>query len=1170
MLDCNAATVTAGNEANDGRPLNGAASTDRRVFHGQFARHGRSGSARHWLLVLVVLWAAWPEPALARNYFVAPNGSDDGPGTLEAPFRTIQKAADVVRPGDTCYVRAGVYRETVELRQSGRRDAPIRFTAYPGERVVLDGTEPVRGPWTHYRDGIYKTHTKRRFEQLFVDGQMMLEARWPNTSFDKLLTREGWASAGPGSTYQKLRDPELAKTGIDWTGATAVLNVAHQFWTWSRPVLNHRRGSDTFEYRIKMNPFHSQRRGWWDDDYYYLMGKLEALDRPTEWFLSDDGTLYLWPPAGDDPSQHDVRVKVRDYGFRGNGLSYVQISGFHFFACTFTLTDAEHCLVENCHLLFPSFVRGVPDADEPPRPSAGTRVSGQHNTVRNCSLAYCANFGIEVRGRRNVVENCLIHDVNWSGTLRYPAIALIGSKDDPRPANVARRNTVYNVGNAIITSSANRYGVIEYNHVHHGGLISCDVSLIYTSLPYAMGTEIRYNWVHNSLSPNNSLGIRGDDKTRGLRIHHNVVWNIRRDGIVVKGGQNRVYNNTCFANGAADILFFSGPEVDKWWQKWAGRYEHQNEDSLLINNCAKVIVSTRKRHDPGLPGDHSNNYTGSVPKLVDPEHLDFRPRADSPLVDAGRVVEGVTAPFQGAAPDIGAYEFGAEPWWPGHHNSVCVTRGPDGTLRVALGMPILKPVTLSVRADETPLGTLTFTPADWFHPQPLPTGPSAPAGRLRFRCREWGEAVVTDVGRVTGLREARALFERPDLSSATDVAPRFYYEEVYQPASRRESQVRAFRTSRPVVVDGRLDKKEWPGRCAERVLPLTSVRVGLDKPPVAVGSAYFLFDDQRLYVAFEVSPPASGTQTRWGRRSATQQQASQPEAVELAFRPVVRKRPGPVYVLRGDRSGQLESTTDGGATEQQARQLQLAVQYAAQRTPTGWTAEFAIPWKALGGSLDQVQSLAVNVAARCPAVSGGPWFCYATADGSRFDVDRIAVLQLRPVVRADAVNLLTSGSFESEKLAPWRLSSNARQPLPKGSARRVREGRDGSWCVRMQATDPQVMKQRVLKWVQPLKPGAVPPGTYCLSYDVRVSRLTPRGPMGSFNAYLRAAPPNDPRAGKNVGQSDSRFEGPNLPWTRRELILTVPEGMKASMVSLQLHQATGTVWIDNVSLLPCE
>ncbi|NOX55701.1 MAG: hypothetical protein GXP27_14925, partial [Planctomycetes bacterium] len=183
---------------------------------------------------------------------------------------------------------------------------------------------------------------------------------------------------------------------------------------------------------------------------------------------------------------------------------------------------------------------------------------------------------------------------------------------------------------------------------------------------------------------------------------------------------------------------------------------------------------------------------------------------------------------------------------------------------------------------------------------------------------------------------------------------------------------------------------------------------------------------------------------------------------------------------------------------------------------------------------------------------------------------RIARLQLRPIARADQPNLLKNGSFEREDLAPWRVSSNSRQPLPKGAVRRVREGRDGGWCIRLESSDAQAMKKRVLKWTHPTHPASLPPGKYILSYDLRVSQLTPRGPMGSFNSYLRVAPPNAPRSGRNLGQSESRFENSDLPWTRRELILTLPDGMQASMVSLQLHQATGTVWIDNVSLLRCE
>ena len=1109
-------------------------------------------------MALPVVLTALAATARPAHYFVAETGDDADPGSLSQPFRTIQKAADAMDPGDTCLVRGGTYREAVEIKRSGRAIKPIRFMAYPGEIVLLDGTEAIRGPWSIHEGSIYKAKTDRRFEQLFVDRQMMIEARWPNTTFGKLFTRVGWATTGPKSAYQRLHDPELAATGIDWTDATAVLNVAHQFWTWSRPVQNHRKGADTFEYTIKMNEFHSKRTHWWADDFYYLMGKLEALDRPTEWFLSEDGDLYLWAPGGADPSNLEVQTKARDYGFVGKGLKYVEISGFHFFACTFALTESEHCAVEHCNLLFPSFARGVPDSERPRRVSAGTRISGSDNAIRSCSLAYCGNFGIRVQGQRNVVENCLIHDVNWSGTLRYTAVSLAGHKDFERPMNTARGNTIYNVGNTIINSGANRHGIIEYNHVHHGGLLSKDVSLIYTCLPYATGNEIRYNWVHDSLSPDNSLGIRGDDKTRGMRVHHNVLWNIRRDGVVAKGGKNLVYNNTCFANGAGDILFCSGREPDKWWQKWAKAYEHQNEDSLLINNCANAIISTRRKRDPGLPGDQSNNYTDGDARLVDPDRLDFRPRSDSPLVDAGRAVEGVTAPFAGKAPDIGAYEHGGDHWLPGHRNGVWLSCAEDGRLRAALCMPILEPVAVDVLTDGRALQTLEFTPANWAASQSLAEGGTSAA--LRFQTECWGAATIADASAITPLKGARAVFERPDLASAKAARPRFNYEEVYQTTRGLKPLARAFRTERSVKVDGVLEAKEWPGRSAERSLPLISLKTKADRAYPSAGSGYVLFDDKNLYVAVRIACQDTAALKRTGG------EWGEDDGVELDFRAVVRKKPGPTFVLHGFPSGASESCSDAGASVDAAKRLGSAVEYAAHIGQREWTAEFCIPFAAIGVSLKDIELLRFNLGARRNAGEGGPWYAYQKTGSANYDVDEAALLLLHPAVPASATNIVANGSFEAEGLAPWALSSNSRQPIRKGTVTRVQEGRDGGWCIRLQSPDAQTMEKRVFKWTHPVT-GKVTPGKYHLSYDVRLRGLTPRGKMGSFNSYVHVR--RNGKSGGNIGQMDSMLECADADWTRCDFILTVPEGAEPSMLSLQLHRATGTVWIDNVSLSRC-
>lgn len=76
----------------------------------------------------------------AADYYVDPAGSDAGPGTESAPWRSIQRAADLMVPGDTAYVRSGTFRESVSLTRSGTPGSPVRFMAAPGAAPVLDGT----------------------------------------------------------------------------------------------------------------------------------------------------------------------------------------------------------------------------------------------------------------------------------------------------------------------------------------------------------------------------------------------------------------------------------------------------------------------------------------------------------------------------------------------------------------------------------------------------------------------------------------------------------------------------------------------------------------------------------------------------------------------------------------------------------------------------------------------------------------------------------------------------------------------------------------------------------------------------------------------------------------------------------------------------------------------
>jgi hypothetical protein len=95
---------------------------------------------------LVAVCVAWGSctisQARAATYAVdqaAPGAADSNAGTEEKPFKTVQHAADTVKPGDTVFVMAGKYDERVKVRTSGAEGRPITFRAMPRRAAVVGG-----------------------------------------------------------------------------------------------------------------------------------------------------------------------------------------------------------------------------------------------------------------------------------------------------------------------------------------------------------------------------------------------------------------------------------------------------------------------------------------------------------------------------------------------------------------------------------------------------------------------------------------------------------------------------------------------------------------------------------------------------------------------------------------------------------------------------------------------------------------------------------------------------------------------------------------------------------------------------------------------------------------------------------------------------------------------
>lgn len=95
---------------------------------------------RALLIALMLAHVALASEARAASYVVAPGGNDAASGSVEAPWRTVRRAAAAVQPGDIVTVYPGLYVESVPVRVSGTALAPIEFRAAAG--TVLESPDP--------------------------------------------------------------------------------------------------------------------------------------------------------------------------------------------------------------------------------------------------------------------------------------------------------------------------------------------------------------------------------------------------------------------------------------------------------------------------------------------------------------------------------------------------------------------------------------------------------------------------------------------------------------------------------------------------------------------------------------------------------------------------------------------------------------------------------------------------------------------------------------------------------------------------------------------------------------------------------------------------------------------------------------------------------------------
>lgn len=93
-----------------------------------------------------------PPPTNTRDWFAKPDGTGDC--TVNKPCSLAVAIGDKspVRPGDTLWLRGGVYKGPLIAKLAGAEGKPITMREYPAEHATIDGNLRIEGAWTIYRD----------------------------------------------------------------------------------------------------------------------------------------------------------------------------------------------------------------------------------------------------------------------------------------------------------------------------------------------------------------------------------------------------------------------------------------------------------------------------------------------------------------------------------------------------------------------------------------------------------------------------------------------------------------------------------------------------------------------------------------------------------------------------------------------------------------------------------------------------------------------------------------------------------------------------------------------------------------------------------------------------------------------------------------------------------
>jgi hypothetical protein len=345
----------------------------------------------------------------ATELHVSPRGHDDNIGTTASPLLSFAGAMRHVRAVKgkltgpiTLTFHTGTYRlpETLVFHSedSGTEDAPITYSAAPGEEVVVSGGFEIRSSWKPYRNGIFSAEVPRdcATDQLFVNGQRQTLARYPNLD-PRSSYFQGYAADAFGPAHaQRWADPR-----------GGFIHAMHKhLWGDFHYVITGKEPNGA----VKLDGgWQNNRRLGMHDEIRYVDNILEELDAPGEWFLDSQAhTLYFFPPADVDPGKavvEGVRLRhlVEFRGGPGSPVAFVTLKGFIFRHAARTFMENREPLLRSDWTIY--------------RGGAILVAGAEHCSLEDLTLDRVGGNAIFVSGRnrRLTIRGCHITEAGANG-----------------------------------------------------------------------------------------------------------------------------------------------------------------------------------------------------------------------------------------------------------------------------------------------------------------------------------------------------------------------------------------------------------------------------------------------------------------------------------------------------------------------------------------------------------------------------------------------------------------------------------------------------------------------------------------------------------------------------------------------------------------------------------